>query len=195
MSAVERQRAIDSCFVIPGWCFPRELGAIYDLVCGSRLHVELGSFCGRSMYVAVAALAKGGKAIAVDPMKFEYPNADPPVPSADWPAAVWQATCAAMKQIRTDVSVEHIAKPSLDVAREFRLTIDSIYHDADHHYAEVLGELEAWYPMVRGGGMVLGHDYWARDPGVMEAVHEFFGTRGLTFEVVSQTRLWMHRKP
>jgi hypothetical protein len=195
MPQVDRKRAIEACYLIPGWCFPMELGFIYDLVHGSRLHVELGSFCGRSMYAAVAAMAHGARAIAIDPLSYVLPSADFPLPSSHWPVAVWEATRDAMRAVRPDVTIEHVPKTSLDAARDFQLTIDSIYHDADHHYAELLGELEAWYPFVRSGGVVFGHDYWARDPGVIEAVHEFFGTRELSFDVLGQTRLWMHRKP
>jgi hypothetical protein len=192
---VERKQAIEACYIIPGWCFPTELGAIYDMVGRSRLHVELGTFCGRSLFAAVAALAADARVVAIDPLKFTCPSAEFPLPSAKWPAAVWQATLAAIREVRPDVVVEHWAKPSLDAARDFSWPIDTIYFDADHHYAEVMGELEAWYPLVRSGGTLFGHDYWAVQPGVIEAVQEFFGRRALSFELLSQTRIWVHRKP
>jgi hypothetical protein len=194
MPALDRKRAVESCYLIPGWCFPTELGAIYDLVAGSCFHVELGTFCGRSLFVAVASLAEGAKAVAVEPFIFDCFDPVFQLPSRRWPMAVWGATHAAMREVRPDITVEHWPKPSLDAARICSSKVDSLYIDANHHYAEVLGDLEAWFPKVKSGGLLIGHDYWAAQPGVIEAVEEFFGTRSLTYEIIPQTRLWFHRK-
>jgi hypothetical protein len=43
--------------------------------------------------------------------------------------------------------------------------------------ADVLDDLAAWYPKVRSGGVLAGHDYhW---PGVSRAVREFARAKGL----------------
>ncbi|WP_145196878.1 hypothetical protein [Thalassoglobus polymorphus] len=48
-------------------------------------------------------------------------------------------------------------------------------------------------PRGRAGGIISGHDYWAVDPGVMEAVNEAFAES--TFEVASNTRIWWSTVP
>jgi hypothetical protein len=194
-SVSERQLAIQACYTIPGWCFPRELGAIYDLCHGSTLHVEIGTYCGRSLFAAVKSMA-AGRAIAIDPMEFEAKQSLYPTPSEDWPRDVLAATLRALRRHRPDVAVELWQEPAFDAARRHDLSgITSLYIDDDHHYAELLGHLEVWYPRMAAGGVLLGHDYWSCQPGVIEAVEEFFGRGNLAVEIVSQTRLWFHRVP
>ena len=84
---------------------------------------------------------------------------------------------AARSQIWRMTSVEaaaHVPDGSLDFA----------YIDARHDYASVLEDLEAWFPKVKPGGILAGHDYVdgmlvQGDFGVKSAVDEFFGARGI----------------
>jgi len=55
-------------------------------------------------------------------------------------------------------------------------SLDFVFIDADHRYAPALADIKAWFPKVRSGGMVSGHDYaHERFPGVTQAVREYFG--------------------
>lgn len=63
-------------------------------------------------------------------------------------------------------------------------SLDFVYIDARHDYDSVSEDLEAWFPKVRPGGIVAGHDYVdGHFPsgvfGVKSAVDEFFGARQL----------------
>lgn len=61
---------------------------------------------------------------------------------------------------------------SLDAARDFRDgSVDFCFLDASHDKEAVLQDLDAWYPKVRKGGIIAGHDISSR--GVFEAVREF----------------------
>lgn len=76
-------------------------------------------------------------------------------------------------------------------------TLDFVYIDARHDYQSVLDDLEAWFPKVRPGGIVAGHDYLdgvvrGTDYGVKSAVDEFFAARRLR---VHRTRERMPRHP
>lgn len=51
--------------------------------------------------------------------------------------------------------------------------LDFVYIDADHSYEGCLEDLNLWYPKVRSGGIVCGHDYYIV-PKVAKAVDEFF---------------------
>ena len=69
----------------------------------------------------------------------------------------------------------HIRKFSKDAVDIIPATIDSIYIDADHSYAGVWNDLCTWFPKVRVGGIIAGHDYGHPNfPGVKQAINEFF---------------------
>ncbi len=60
-----------------------------------------------------------------------------------------------------------------------------VYLDANHTYEHVLRDLHAWYPMVRPGGILAGHDLNSKghNCGVREAVTAFVASQpGLAFE-------------
>jgi hypothetical protein len=63
-------------------------------------------------------------------------------------------------------------------------SLDFAYIDARHDYESVLEDLAAWYPKVKPGGILAGHDYADIDFkenvfGVKSAVDEFFEARGI----------------
>lgn len=72
-------------------------------------------------------------------------------------------------------------KTSLEAAKNFKKhELDFIYLDANHSYESVKAELEAWYDLVKPGGLISGDDYGhAQFPGVKKAVDEFFLQKNL----------------
>jgi len=77
---------------------------------------------------------------------------------------------------------------------------DWIYIDADHSYEAVLNDIKKWFPKLKKGGILSGHDF-NPDPshpdyekfGVNKAVNEFFGTHfNLTNETYYQS--WYIKK-
>jgi len=72
--------------------------------------------------------------------------------------------------------------------------LDFAFIDGDHTYPGVRRDLEAWYPKVRAGGLVLMHDIdHPRDRrglwGVRKAAEEFCQERGVTLTVNSKATL------
>jgi len=54
-------------------------------------------------------------------------------------------------------------------------SLDFVFIDADHSLPAVTQDIEAWSPKVKPEGWIMGHDYYfARHPGVAEAVDRFF---------------------
>jgi predicted O-methyltransferase YrrM len=59
-------------------------------------------------------------------------------------------------------------------------SVDFCFIDADHSYASVQADLRAWWPKIRPGGVIAGHDYRQEASwliGVTKAVHDYFGVR------------------
>jgi len=55
-------------------------------------------------------------------------------------------------------------------------SFDFIFLDAMHDYENVLADIRRWWPRVRPGGVMAGHDYRHADfPGVEKAFDEVFG--------------------
>lgn len=52
-------------------------------------------------------------------------------------------------------------------------SLDLLYLDACHTYECVRKDLQTWFPKVKPGGVVAGHDYLNRSYGVFQAVEEF----------------------
>jgi hypothetical protein len=76
-------------------------------------------------------------------------------------------------------------------------SLGAVFLDADHTYEAVSKDLRAWYPKLRPGGLLFGHDYvppHARSlNGVVRAVDEFFA--GQSLEIRPMSRVWKHVKP
>jgi hypothetical protein len=59
-------------------------------------------------------------------------------------------------------------------------SLDFVYIDALHDYDSVKSDMEAWFPKIKQGGILAGHDYSLQDwPGIFTAVEEFGEERGL----------------
>lgn len=99
-------------------------------------------------------------------------------------------------------------------------SLDFVYIDANHAYDYVVQDIEVWYPKVRPGGLICGHDYididWDQDPnfhengkdkhiwtsvyngvfGVNPAVDEFCRRNSLDLEVTCEWfGSWFATKP
>lgn len=70
-------------------------------------------------------------------------------------------------------------------------SIDFCFLDAAHDYESVMADLLAWYPKVKRGGTLAGHDFIIHWPGVVKAIQEFFAGKGPVFALQTS---WLYRK-
>jgi len=64
--------------------------------------------------------------------------------------------------------------PSVDAANFYRnQSLDFVYIDAAHDYDNVRADIEAWWPKVKIGGTIAGHDIF--HPPVKQAVLDVLG--------------------
>jgi predicted O-methyltransferase YrrM len=174
---------------------------LYELGKQSKYHLEIGAYCGKSLFVTACAMSPGSKIVVIDPLEFNYLIKTDPyfnIPYDQWVEDTLKLTLKAIKIHNPEVEVELVQRKSIDVAREYvrrgEPPFDTIYIDGDHTYEGVLQDIESWYPMLREGGVICGHDYWPKDPGVMDAVdHVFHDQFEADFQV--HQRIWAHSKP
>lgn len=63
--------------------------------------------------------------------------------------------------------------------------LDFVYIDGDHSYDFVSKDIKAWWPKIKPGGILSGHDYTTGNPqkghvyGVIQAVNEFVKAHNL----------------
>lgn len=70
-------------------------------------------------------------------------------------------------------------------------SLDFVFIDADHRYEGCKKDIEAWYPKVKDGGILAGHDYVPiKNYGVIEAVNDVIGKDNITQHYTT----WLHRK-
>jgi len=66
-----------------------------------------------------------------------------------------------------------IQRPSLEAAQLYPdNSLDFVFIDAAHDYENVRADILAWYPKVKPGGIISGHDF--HHPPVVQAVTEIF---------------------
>lgn len=174
---IERHQCVEACYNIPGQTWPVELCWLYDTFGKSMSHIEIGTFCGRSLMASCGGMQSSASVFSVDDDSEAF--------NPEWVQAVRRATLKLIEQNVTAVRLD-----SVSAAAMCNDKFDSIYIDACHHYAECKADIQAWLPHLKAGGIIAGHDYWPAHPGVMYAVNEVFGD---AFEVVPRTRIWFAR--
>ncbi len=99
-----------------------------------------------------------------------------------------------------DPRVEIVRKYSKDAVLHFENeSLDLVYIDANHAYSAVKDDLKIWWPKVKKGGMLSGHDYFIHPTfGVVQAVNEFLIEHDLYFSLLTTNDYydsWAIQKP
>ena len=106
----------------------------------------------------------------------------------------WEVRNIAIQNIkRSDSNIKLHLCSSLAASRIVPdKSLDFVFIDAAHDYESVLTDLELWFPKIRDGGIIAGHDYCEHYNGVIKAVNEFF--EGYVVELKS-FKIWLVRLP
>lgn len=118
-----------------------------------------------------------------------------------------------IKALGLEECVTAMKTDSISASTQFDdASIDFLFLDADHRYAQFMEDLQAWYPKVKPGGIICGHDcegyykgapkdiqeqidaHLSEDyinglyhPGVIRGLHDFFGD---DYSLAEGTRVW-----
>ena len=93
-------------------------------------------------------------------------------------------------------NIEIMRGPSVEMANLIKDSfLDMVFLDADHTTPSVTSDLNAWYPKVKPGGIIAGHDFeW---PSVKEALNNVIGLDHVFQEYnrVYSSNCWFTSKP
>ena len=162
--------------------------AIKDFPSGSHF-VEIGCWRGTSTCFMAVEIINSGKQITFDCVDLwdysgeEYER-DDLFPEKKKVYENFLTNIKPVKQV-----VRHHKMDSVEASKLFKDgSLDFIYIDASHSFVNVVFDLWAWYPKLRWGGLIAGHDY--DFPEVKAAVDGFF----LKKKIETLTRSWMYYK-
>jgi hypothetical protein len=68
------------------------------------------------------------------------------------------------------------------VLTDLGVSVDMIHLDAAHDAMSVSMDLQAWWPLLRSGGVLIGDDYDPAFPGVVMAFDAFAERQGVVLE-------------
>ena len=74
-------------------------------------------------------------------------------------------------------------------------SLNLVFIDSNHSKGSAALDLRVWWKKLRPGGLLLGHDYTTRFPGVIEAVDEWEKTEGVPVKVWPTTSIFYAVKP
>ena len=143
--------------------------AIYEIK-DEGLVVEVGSWQGKSaVFMAVEILNqnKNIKINCVDTWEGSIEHKEENIIQKNLLYETFLKNIEPVKQV-----IKPIRKSSVEGAKLFKdNSVDLVFIDAAHDYENVKNDINAWYPKVKPGGILAGHDKtW---PGVVKAVNEF----------------------
>ena len=164
--------------------------------------VEVGSWKGRSsafMAVEVINSNKNIKFDCVDTWLGSEEHLDPNnryfnpelVKDRDWLFKYFLNSTQTVSHI-----INPIRKTSIEASNLYQdRSLDFVFIDAAHDYENVKADIEAWYPKVKIGGYIGGHDY-PEFEGVKRAVDEFLKQNFIKKENITINNIctWLYKK-
>ena len=163
--------------------------------------VEIGSWMGRSLSYAIPACKFfGGKIYAIDTWGEWTISAPDNAPLANsinetlknsGSDYFYNCFIDNLKQITGSDCVIPVRKSSVEASKDFsEYSVDLVYIDGSHDYDSVKEDINTWWPKIKMGGYIGGHDFHPGITGVYKAVQEFVGTRPFEYYNTS----WLFRK-
>jgi predicted O-methyltransferase YrrM len=166
---------------IPGQTWQCELSWLYSLTENSTRHLEIGTYAGRSLFVASHGMSTG-EIYTVDSRKEN----DRGIPLR----FLKEQTLVSISHCYEEIKIHQLEASSFEAAKIIEGNFDSIFIDGDHEYESVMIDILTWLPRLNAGGTICGHDYWPNHWGVMEAVNHAFGGKHIT---IPDTRIWAYK--
>ncbi|MCK5017059.1 MAG: class I SAM-dependent methyltransferase [Candidatus Peribacteraceae bacterium] len=151
---------------------------------GACHFVEVGSWLGKSTTYLASKIKESGKDIKLDCVDT-WAGGTESLLNGSVNKLVEESGGSVYSQFLNNLSnaglIERVNAIVSDSAQAAELyddgELDFVFIDADHTYEAVIGDLRAWLPKLRTGGVLGGHDF--DEEGVSRAVAEFAEETGL----------------
>lgn len=168
MLAIERSSHIKHRYEFPTLCNAR----------GIKVAVELGTDIGA--YAAEFMKEFKGELICVDNYEeYEW------MPHSRLPDMLMAINALQPYHPRARIVMDDSVALADRLPRWITSRLGFVYIDATHEFDSVLSEIKAWWPLIREGGLLAGHDYSPEShPEVVQAVNEFADANNLTLYTV-----------
>jgi predicted O-methyltransferase YrrM len=159
---------ISKALQIAGWMSKIELTWLALSAQKCDIIVEIGSFLGKSARALADNSSNNCKIYCVDPWTGYYPNVTPLVNTAVFPEFVMNLS-------------DHIKADKVIPIREYSDCfdipyimgkVDMFFIDGDHTYVGAKEDIKLALTYLKPDGLLCGHDYSNKWPGVMKAVTE-----------------------
>lgn len=178
---------------IDGWCdngivnLYRKMAYTYD----NAVFVEVGCWKGKSSFCMASLIDQQNKNIkfyCVDTWKGSEEHVHEADIISDSLFNTFEKNVESVSKFITPIRLA-----SLDAAKQFEdESLDFVFIDAAHDYENVKNDINAWYPKLKKGGTIAGHDYHPTWDGVVKAVNEWMLNNKKLFSVDEST--WCHNK-
>lgn len=83
-----------------------------------------------------------------------------------------------------------VRKLSTEAAIDIVIPLDLVFIDAEHSFEAVTQDIGLWWPKVRGGGVLCGHDYTYRFRSVVRAVNAWSKAASIDIKHMPGTVWW-----
>ena len=155
---------IERALTLPGWMTAEELTYIADIASRSKVVVELGSWRGRSAVCWAENLPPDGRLYCIDTWDDaafgceSFPGDTPEMKSkSNWLMENFLFnTSHVAEKIHT---MRRTTIDGLSFLDSMGIKADVVFIDAGHLAHEVEADILAAYPLLKEGGILMGHDY------------------------------------
>jgi hypothetical protein len=166
---------------IEGWFnMEKQYLELLDATPEKGIFVELGAYKGKSTSFIVTEIVNRNRNIqfyTVDTFEGDSGSTD-------------KKEVEAYKQVNVSKMYEEFKENTKHLENKFTImvnysyeaadyfldnSVDQIFIDAGHSYEAVIKDIQAWYPKMKNGSIIAGHDYNSWE-GVKKAVNELLGT-------------------
>ena len=133
--------------------------------------VEIGSYIGASSLMISKGLKQNSKLYCVDTWQNDA------MTEGNWDSYVeFQKNVKPVKD-----KIIAVRGTSINASSKFDKKIDFLFIDGDHSYEGVKADVDAWFPKLKSGGIIVMHDIgWAE--GVIRVVKENIQPNLVKFE-------------
>lgn len=189
MKKSNKFNTVSSYHDIQGWCnFDEFYGEIIDGMKDKEVFVEVGTWLGRSLASFLTQMQAKNKKLKVYGVDLFGQSLDEKGLQEivdEHGGSILEHFNFNMDSLGFANKFATIVCDSANASKRFEDgTVDVMFLDANHDENPAYNDIASWYPKMKHGGLMCGHDYSA---GVRKAVDRFFGEHKLNVQPCSNS--------